>query len=169
MPTYVYSCPVHGRTEVDKHMRDAGRDECCRACMEAAFDRRRSPEEQAPFVARIPWKMRRIYTPQRTIIRPSGHRLQPGERTSTPGLAFDDFRYEMERGELREDATPVTLSPTELAAFDNPPITIPPDPARDRALHQLVAQHWTEDLSPGVAYNRELAAKAAREHAEAVS
>lgn len=63
MPTYLYECPVHGRIEVVKRMRDAGRDECCRACMEAAYDRRRSPEEQAAFAARIPWKMRRVYTP----------------------------------------------------------------------------------------------------------
>lgn len=32
MPTYVYKCPEHGRVDIDKAMRDAGRAEYCPAC-----------------------------------------------------------------------------------------------------------------------------------------
>lgn len=44
MVTYVYRCPEHGRTEITKPMREAGREESCPACALA---------------------MRRVYTPPR--------------------------------------------------------------------------------------------------------
>lgn len=137
MPTYLFSCPMCGRREVIKPMGEASRPEQCPDCL-------------AP--------MRRIFTPPlRTIVRPSGYRLAPDD----PG--FSDFRREMELGQIHDDATPVTLTPSELARWDDPPVTIAPDPERDHQLSQLLKQHWTNDLSPGIAYNRELAAKRARE------
>jgi hypothetical protein len=145
MPEYIYECASHGRVTVAKSADDAGRPEYCTACVLAGL-------LTGPH-------MRRVFTPQGFIIRPTGHGLKPGERTSTPGLAFDDFRYEMERGELRDDPTPVRMTPEEIDRFDNPPLEIPPDPERDRALHQLVAQHWTEDLSDDTVRRRALEAQ----------
>lgn len=132
MPTYVYSCSEDGQVEIVKPMADAGRAEVCPACGAA---------------------LRRIYTrPLQQIIRPSGWRLSPDDPK------FSDFRREMELGELVDDPTPVRLSATELAAADAMAVALPPDPARDRALHRLVRDHWTEDLSDDTVRRRELAA-----------
>ena len=147
MGEYLYECRFgHGRFTIAKPMAEAGREEYCPVCAD-------------PYA--VP--LRRLYTAQGTIVRPPGHRLKPGETTSIPGLAFDDFRYELERGLIRDDPTPVTLSQAEIDAYDNPPIRIPPDPARDRALAQLVAQHWTEDLSEDTVRRREHQAQHHRE------
>lgn len=139
MTAYEFRCTSHGRFTVHAPMKDGpGRDCPCPRCGVVG---------------------RRVWSLTKQIMRPSGFRRSPDDPL------FSDFRREMELGELREDATPVTLSPTELAAYDDPPIAIPPDPERDYQLAQAVRQNWTEDLSPGVQYNRELAAKAAREGA----
>ncbi len=97
--------------------------------------------------------MRRIYTPTGVIMRPSGYRLSPDDPR------FGDFRRELELGEIVDDATPLTFSARELAAFDAQPVDLPADPERDRALRQLVAQHWTEDLSDDTVRRRELEAQ----------
>jgi hypothetical protein len=145
VPAYDYACPVHGRVEVRKPADEARAPEYCADCVLDGL------------LAERP--MRRIYTPQRIIIRPSGHALKPGERTSTPGLAFDDFRYELERGELREDPTPLTFTPAELARMDEMPLALAPDPERDHRFAQLIHQHWTEDLSDDTVRRRALEAQ----------
>jgi predicted nucleic acid-binding Zn ribbon protein len=140
MPEYIYECASHGRVTVAKSADDAGRPEYCTACVLAGL-------LTGPH-------MRRIFTPQGFIMRPSGYRRSPDDPK------FSDFRREMELGELRDDPTPVRMTPEEIDRFDNPPLEIPPDPERDRALHQLVAQHWTEDLSDDTVRRRELTAAA---------
>lgn len=99
----------------------------------------------------------RVFATAGFIMRPQGYRLRPEDK------GYDDFRYEQECGQIRDDATPVTLSPSELAAWDDQPVAVAPDPERDHRLSQLIKQHWTDDLSPGVQYNRDLALKAAQE------
>lgn len=153
MPTYLYRCPtIHGFFDVTKPMVEAGRAEVCPDCRDQW---ERWGGDVYPYQGPLAI---RVYTPQRLIMRPSGYRLKPGDK------GFDDFRREMELGEIRDDPSPVRLSPEEIARFDDAPIDIPPDPERDRALHQLVAQHWTEDLSDDTVRRRELAMNAAKPH-----
>lgn len=67
--------------------------------------------------------MRRIYNPQRIIIRPLGYNLKPGE-VRRDGLAYDDFARELSLGDLTEDSTGAYTPETrakreaELAAAD---------------------------------------------------
>lgn len=125
-------------------MKDAHHALYCVTCTEENIDAGRWE---------MPPPMRRVFTPPlKAIIRPSGYRLSPDDPK------FGDFRRELELGEIVDDATPVQLSQAELDAFDNPRIEIAPDPERERKLHQLVAQHWTEDLSDDTVRRRELAA-----------
>jgi predicted nucleic acid-binding Zn ribbon protein len=100
--------------------------------------------------------MRRLFAVPQIIMRPGGWRAKPGDKDFEPN--WDRAR---ELGELKEDATPVArYDPAQDAIEDD---RLPPDPERDRKLHQLVRQHWTEDLSEGVVENRRLAAKALAE------
>jgi predicted nucleic acid-binding Zn ribbon protein len=100
--------------------------------------------------------MRRLFAVPQIIMRPGGWRAKPGDADYEP-----NWNRARELGELKEDATPVArYDPAQDAIEDD---RLPPDPERDRKLHQLVRQHWTEDLSEGVVENRRLAAKALAE------
>jgi predicted nucleic acid-binding Zn ribbon protein len=117
------------------------------------------PMEQAGLPAYCPVcdrPMRRLFGAPQIIMRPGGWHLRPGDKGWEPN--WDRAR---ELGELKDDATPVARhDPAQDAIEDD---RFPQDPERDRKLHQLVRQHWTEDLSEGVAENRRLAAKALAE------
>jgi putative FmdB family regulatory protein len=117
------------------------------------------PMEQAGLPAYCPvcdTKMRRLFSVPQFIMRPGGWRARPGDKDFEP-----DWNRARELGELKDDATPVAqYDPAQDAIEDD---RFPADPERDRKLHQLVRQHWTEDLSEGVAENRRLAAKALAE------
>lgn len=132
MPTYEYRCPHCGPRDINKPVGERARPECCPRCA--------TP-------------MRRIYTAQGFIMRPSGYRLKPGDR------GFDDFRREHELGELRDDPTPLKFTPEELARMDEMPMAIAPDPERDHQFAQLIHQHWTEDLSDDTVRRRDLEAQ----------
>lgn len=139
MPEYAYRCDTCGRRRtVRKTMAESGRAEACDVCGDHP--------------------LRRVFTvPHRAIIRPSGYRLAPDDPK------FGDFRRELELGELKQDATPLTFTPQELERFDHIDVDIPDDPERDRQLAQLVHQHWTNDLSDDTVRRRELEATAAKE------
>jgi hypothetical protein len=89
-------------------------------------------------------------------MRPGGWNLKPGDKGWEP-----NWERARELGELKDDATPVARYDPAMDAIEDD--RFPADPERDRKLHQLVRQHWTEDLSEGVAENRRLAAKALAE------
>ena len=88
MPRYEYECKAHGRVEVTKPAELAGREEYCARCLRPGPTGHYRP-------------MRRIFSTQPAIIRPGGYNRRPGD----PG--FDDFSYELECGELKDDATSV--------------------------------------------------------------
>lgn len=112
--TYTYRCPVHGERDVEKPVAEAGRQEWCTDCF---------------LDGRIDGPMARVYNQQRkSIIRPRGWNLRPGERDPTvPGLSYSNFAHELARGELTEDAAPVYTPESrarreaELAAADERP------------------------------------------------
>lgn len=83
MIPYEYRCPTHGVTTRVKPVADAARVETCTHCGAT---------------------LRRVYATQRVIIRPRGYNLRPGEYAGN-GLGYSFFDYELERGELRDDAT----------------------------------------------------------------
>jgi putative FmdB family regulatory protein len=100
--------------------------------------------------------MRRRYSAPQIVMRPGGWNLKPGDKGWEP-----NWERARELGELKDDATPVARYGPAMDAIEDD--RFPADPERDRKLHQLVRQHWTEDLSEGVAENRRLAAKALAE------
>lgn len=97
MPTYSYRCPKHGEQEVIKPMAEAGLPCYCQMKVFHVGDLSTHYCNE---------EMRRIYNPQRVIIRPRGWSLRPGEYAGN-GLGYSTFDYELERGELTEDPTPV--------------------------------------------------------------
>lgn len=98
MPLYTFECGQHGRRDVLRPMAEAGKPVYCQA--EIAVD---EDDPCVSWLCGLP--MRRVYNAQRIIVRPRGYSLKPGERTSSGGLAYDDFGYELERGDLRDDAS----------------------------------------------------------------
>lgn len=107
MPTYTYRCPKHGERDVVKSMADAGTPEYCWPCLrEEVESGKHDPFVDFPMEVIESKRMRRIYNPQRVIIRPRGYSLRPGEYAGN-GLGYSTFDYELERGELTEDPTPV--------------------------------------------------------------
>lgn len=140
MATYVYQCRDCGRLHDVVKPVEQRRDPAF--CPDCAAD-------PLPYTDTRP--MRRIFTVTKQIARPQGYRLRPGDR------GFDDFRREAELGELREDATPLTFTPAEIARMDEMPVAFTPDQERDHQFAQLLHQHWTEDLSDDTVRKRELA------------
>lgn len=138
MPTYLYRCPRHGIAPVVKPMEQAGGPERCAACG-SRMVRAWGAEQKG------------------IIMRPGSYRRRPEDP------AYGDFRRELELGEIKDDATPVA-SPDDptIAAFDAMPMRLPDDPERTHRLHQVVRQHWTEDLSDDTVRRRELEAAAVR-------
>jgi hypothetical protein len=135
---YAYFCdPCQQARDVDKPMARAELPAYCPVC-----DR----------------PMRRHYKRERkeTIMRPGGWNARPGDKDWEP-----NWQRARELGELKDDATPVAKYDPAMDAIEGD--RYPADPERDRKLHQLVRQHWTEDLSEGVVENRRLAAKALAE------
>jgi predicted nucleic acid-binding Zn ribbon protein len=109
MPSYVYECREHGTFEVEKPMALSGETEWCRHC---------------------DWPMRRIYTPQGFIMRPSGYNRRPGD----PNYA--DFRRELELGEIREPGDTDLHGKVEDEVL--PPDELPePDPRHMQRIHEL--------------------------------
>lgn len=84
MPAYTYRCPE------------------CRAVQDVIKPMAAASD---PAYCGCGARLKRVYNAQRIIIRPRGYNLRPGERASSGGLAYDDFGYELERGDLRDDAT----------------------------------------------------------------
>lgn len=83
MTTYAFRCPAHGEVVLRFPMGEAGDTRPCPHCGATA---------------------RRVWSVSRQIIRPRGYNLRPGEYAG-PGLGYSFFDYELERGELRDDAT----------------------------------------------------------------
>lgn len=82
---YVFDCPACGRHD---QLHPAGTAGDARPC------------------AKCGGEARRVWQVTRVIVRPRGYNLRPGEHhRSIPGLHYDSFEYELERGELTEDAT----------------------------------------------------------------
>lgn len=102
MPEYEYSCPAHGRQLVAKPMAAAGWEEWCPACLSDACRQLQATPELVRCSPHGP--MRRIYATPSVISRPRGYNLRPGEYAGN-GLGYSFFDYEMERGELKDDAT----------------------------------------------------------------
>lgn len=102
MPTYTFECKVHGRRDVKRPMDEAGDPAYCPQCVREWV--RLGPGEELEDFAFAYGPMRRIYNPQRIIVRPRGYNLKPGEYAGN-GLGYSFFDYELERGELRDDAS----------------------------------------------------------------
>jgi hypothetical protein len=132
---YAYFCdPCQQARDVDKPMALAEHPAYCPVC-----DR----------------PMRRHYKRERkeTIMRPGGWNLRPGDKGWEP-----NWERARELGELKDDATPVARYDPARDVIEGD--RFPADPERDRQLHQLVRQHWTEDLSDDTVRRREQAAAA---------
>jgi putative FmdB family regulatory protein len=97
--------------------------------------------------------MRRRYSAPQIVMRPGGWRAKPGDADYEP-----NWNRARELGELKEDATPVARYDPAQDAIEGD--RFPADPERDRRLHQLIHQHWTEDLSDDTVRRREQAAAA---------
>jgi putative FmdB family regulatory protein len=127
----------------------------CDRCQQPREVRR--PMAQAHLPAYCPAcdaPMRRRYTvPPQFIMRPGGWRAKPGDKDWEP-----NWQRARELGELKEDATPVAHYDPAMDAIEDD--RFPADPERDRKLHQLVRQHWTEDLSDDTVRRREQLAAA---------
>lgn len=111
MPVYSYTCPEHGYTEIIKPMDEASVPEVCVVCI-------------AP--------LRRIYNPQRFIIRPSFYNCSPDDPQ------YSNFDRELELGEVRD---PGSLPESRGAVVK--PITTKIDRSRvsveaERNLYQAV-------------------------------
>jgi putative FmdB family regulatory protein len=117
VPVYSYTCRACGPTEIIKPMDEASHPEVCLTCA-------------AP--------LRRIYNPQRIIIRPSGYNLHPED----PRYSF--FDRELELGEVRD---PGDRSESGGADATPPPVRVDHSAASyeaERNLHQAVAAALAE-------------------------
>lgn len=105
MPVYVFQCRAHGRFDVTRSVEDAGKPLRC-GCGEEA---------------------RRVYTPQRLIVRPGGYRAKPGDRNWS-------LRRDLELGELKLDAPAEPELPEDRLGYEVSPDRIPdlsPDQMQD--------------------------------------
>lgn len=122
MPTYTFRCELHGDSDVRRDHRFASSPQYCYECRHAIGlvigENVAMTKEQLEST-----RMRRIYNPQRIIVRPLGYDLRPGERLRN-GLGYDDFARELALGDLTEDSTGAYTPETrakreaELAAAD---------------------------------------------------
>ena len=83
MPYYDFRCPQHGVFEQRLSSDGCLDASLCSICGDYS---------------------RRVYSAQRIIVRPRGYNLRPGEYAGN-GLGYSHFDYELERGDLREDAS----------------------------------------------------------------
>lgn len=97
MPRYDYECPVHGVVEVVKSMAEAGDPEWCDAVVHVA--------EDDPGVSWVCGReLKRLYSAQGFIMRPTGYALRPGDK------GYSDFSRALELGEVRDPDAKSRLS-----------------------------------------------------------
>lgn len=125
MPTYEYRCPTHGHREIRKPAVEAGRDEYCVPCSEAAHQL-------------VP--LRRVYGVPGLIIRPHGFHLRPGDR------GYWDIDRALEVGHVPTPDAHSNLgagAPQDDAPEDDTP-TIALDPQAERKLHEALTATYGE-------------------------
>jgi len=116
MPRYDYECQTCGRVrEVVKPMAEAGREERCWDCMQFGTDL------EADFRP-----MKRLYSAQGFIMRPTGYALRPGDK------GYSDFSRALELGEVRDPDAKSRLSggATVSSKLERQPMQFEPEAMR---------------------------------------